>query len=97
MNYVGLKRPYPLDEERRRRVMVELARKGLTISELARRIGYNRAHTSSCIQGRYLSRQLEEKIANYLHLPVEYLFPRRTGKQLLELKELEQKHKAGVA
>lgn len=94
MNYTGLKRPFPLDEERKRRVMVELARRGLTISELASRIGANQGHVSSCINGRLLSRTLEERIASYLKLPAEYLFPVRTGKQLLAMKQAEEEGKA---
>lgn len=94
MDYAGLKRPYPLDRERKRRVMVELARRGLTISELAENIEYNQGHVSSCISGRLLCRPLEERIAAYLGKPVEYLFPERTVPQLLAMKQAEEESKA---
>ena len=88
-----LRRPYPLDYERKRRVMIELARRGLTVSELARRINYNRGHVSSCISGRLLCRPLEERIAEYLGRPVQYLFPERTVAQLLAMQAAEARAK----
>lgn len=94
MNLTGLKRPYPLDRERKRRVMVELARRGLTVSELARRINYNRGHVSSCISGRLLCRPLEKRIASYLALPAEYLFPVRTAEQLRAMQKEEMRSKS---
>ena len=93
MNVTGLRRPYPLDYERKRRVMIELARRGLTVSELARRINYNRGHVSSCISGRLLCRPLEERIAEYLGRPVRYLFPERTVAQLLAMQAAEARAK----
>lgn len=94
MNVTGLRRPYPLDTERKRRVMVELARRGLTISELARRIDYNQGHVSSCISGRLLCRPLEERIAEFLNRPVNYLFPERTVPELLAMQKAEKRAKA---
>lgn len=92
-NIIGLKRPYPLDRERKRRVMVELARSGITISELARRIGANQGNVSSCISGRLLCDPLEARIAEYLGCPVQHLFPKRSIKQLLAMQKVEQKAK----
>lgn len=82
-----------MDYERKRRVMIELARRGLTVSELARRINYNRGHVSSCISGRLLCRPLEERIAEYLGRPVQYLFPERTVAQLLAMQAAEARAK----
>ena len=73
--------------------MIELARRGLTVSELARRINYNRGHVSSCISGRLLCRPLEERIAEYLGRPVQYLFPERTAAQLLAMQAAEARAK----
>ena len=89
----GLARPYPLDTQRKKRVMVELARRGLTVSELARRINYNRGHVASCISGRLLCRPLEERIAEYLARPVSYLFPERTARELLAMQAAERRAK----
>ena len=94
MNVTGLRRPYPLDSQRKKRVMVELARRGITVSELARRIDYNRGHVSSCISGRLLCRPLEERIASYLALPTEYLFPQRTVEQLRAMQKEEMRGKS---
>ena len=90
----GLKRPYPLDGQRKKRVMVELARRGLSISELARRIDCNQGNVSSCISGRLLCRPLEERIAEFLNRPVNYLFPERTVPELLAMQKAEKRAKA---
>lgn len=73
--------------------MVELARRGLTVSELARRINYSQGRTSDCISGRLLCRPLEERIAEYLGRPVQYLFPERTVAQLLAMQAAEARAK----
>lgn len=73
--------------------MVELARRGITASELARRIDYSQGHVSSCISGRLLCRPLEERIAEYLGRPVQYLFPERTVAQLLAMQAAEARAK----
>lgn len=93
LKLVGLHRPLPLDRERKKRVMVELARRGITVSELARRIECNRGNLSSCISGRWLNTQLEERIAEYLGRPVQYLFPERTVAQLLAMQAAEARAK----
>lgn len=89
----AIRRPYPLDRERKRRVMIELARRGITVSELARRINCNQGNVSSCISGRLLCRPLEERIAEYLGRPVQYLFPERTVAQLLAMQAAEARAK----
>ena len=86
----GLKRPYPFDGERRRRVLVELARRGMSIADLARAIKYPRSHVSAVICGRLLQASLEQRIAAYLQVDRNYLFPQRTPKELLELQKKEQ-------
>ena len=90
MNIYGLKRPYPFDGERRRRVLVELARRGMTISALARAIRTRQSMVSDVINGRRLQASLEERIAAYLQVDRNYLFPQRTPKELLELQKKER-------
>lgn len=71
-------RPYPPDKERRVRVKIELARRDMTISDLARALGVNRGHLSETISGTRRSLKAEEKIAAYFGLPRRELFPPRT-------------------
>ena len=94
MNIYGLKRPYPFDGERRRRVLVELARRGMSIAELARAIGDGRPNVSAVINGRRLQASLEKRIAAYLQVDRNYLFPRRTVRELLELQKQERERAA---
>ena len=94
MDQTGLRRPYPLDRERKRRVMVELARRDMTISDLAMRLGCNRGNLSSCISGRLIHCPLEKRIASYLALPAEYLFPVRTAEQLRAMQKEEMRSKS---
>lgn len=94
MNIYGLKRPYPFDGERRRRVLVELARRGMCITDLARAIGDARPNVSAVINGRCLQASLEERIAAYLQVDRNYLFPRRTVRELLELQKQEKERAA---
>lgn len=89
----GLRRPYPFDRERKKRVMVELARRCMSVSELARKLDVNQGNLASCISGRYLSPSLEERIAEYLGRPVQYLFPERTVAQLLAMQAAEARAK----
>ena len=90
----GLKRPYPFDGERRRRVLAELARRDMSIAELARAIGDGRSHVNEVINGRRLQESLEKRIADYLHVSCDYLFPRRTVRELLELQKQEKEKAA---
>ena len=71
-------RPYPPDKERRVRVKIELARRDMTISDLARALGVNRGHLSETISGTRRSLKAEEKIAAYFGLSRRELFPPRT-------------------
>ncbi|WP_449189419.1 helix-turn-helix domain-containing protein [Treponema lecithinolyticum] len=90
----GLKRPYPFDGERRRRVLTELARRGMSITEFSRAIGATQSHVSEVINGRRLQESLEKRIADYLHVSCDYLFPRRTVRELLELQKQEKEKAA---
>ena len=83
-------RPYPLDRERRCRVMVALAEKDLTISALAKNIGLSRVLISNVISGRRLSIKTEQLIAKFLDKPVDYLFPPRTVAEIRKMRQAEQ-------
>jgi len=82
-------RPYPLDRERRRRVMVALVQKGLTISALAKRLTVSKQYVSAVINGRRLSYKTEQCIADFLGKPVDYLFPYRTPAEIKKMREAE--------
>ncbi|MDR3124168.1 MAG: helix-turn-helix domain-containing protein [Treponema sp.] len=75
-------RPYPPDRERRKRVKVELARRDMTISDLARALGINRGNLSQIIAGRRRTQKTEEKIAAFFGLDRRELFPPRTKTEL---------------
>jgi len=90
-------RPYPLDRERRRRVMVALAERSLTISDLAREIFISRAIISQVISGRRISPKTEQRIAEFLGKPVEYLFPNRTPEEIGEMRRAEAAEKERAA
>lgn len=86
-------RPYPLDKERKSRVMVELAKKGMTINDLAEVLNMKRSNVSKIISGRDLSEINEEKIARYFRMNRDYLFPPRSAAELASMREAE---KSGV-
>jgi transcriptional regulator with XRE-family HTH domain len=71
-------RPYPPDRERRVRVKIELARRDMTISDLARALNMHQGNLSSVIGGTRRSLKAEEKIAAYFGRPRRELFPPRT-------------------
>jgi transcriptional regulator with XRE-family HTH domain len=71
-------RPYPPDRERRVRVKIELARRDMSISDLARALNVNRGHLSETIGGARRTKSIEERIAAYFGVPEGELFPRRT-------------------
>lgn len=88
-------RPYPLDRERRRRVLVALAEKDMTISGLARSLCIAQAIVSKVISGRRLSEKTERRIAEYLGKPADYLFPFRTPEEICRMRCAEAEAKAG--
>jgi plasmid maintenance system antidote protein VapI len=75
-------RPYPPDRERRIRVKIELARRDMTISDLARELGMKQQLASSVINGTRLSKKTEEKIAAYFGTTRKDLFRPRTRGEL---------------
>lgn len=79
-------RPYPKDPERRMRVKVELAKRDMTITELAKAIGLQQGYVSEVINGTRRSLKNEERIAAFFGMSREALFPPRTIAQLIELR-----------
>jgi plasmid maintenance system antidote protein VapI len=67
-------RPYPPDRERRMRVKIELARRDMTISDLARALGIHQGNLSSIVSGTRHSPKTETRIAAYFGMARENLF-----------------------
>jgi plasmid maintenance system antidote protein VapI len=75
-------RPYAKDPERRRLVRIELAKRDMSISDLALVLSIHCGNLSAVISGTRISPKTEAKIAAYFGLPAEALFPRRKRKDL---------------
>jgi len=82
-------RPYPLDSERRKRVLVALAERDMTISSLAKNLDLSKTIVSLVINGRRLSPKTQQRIADFLGKPADYLFPYRTPKEISEMRKAE--------
>jgi len=82
-------RPYPLDRERRRRVLVALAEKDMSISGLAKSLNLQQSQVSMTICGRRLSPKTENRIAEFLGQDVKYLFPERKPFEIKKMREAE--------
>ena len=96
--FTGLgSRPYPLDRERRKLVLVALAERGMTISDLARSLGIDQAIVSKVISGRRLSTKTEQHIAEFLGKPADYLFPVRTPEEIGKMRRKEASAKGDAA
>ena len=87
-------RPYPLDKERRRRVMVALAEKDMSISSLARILDIDQSIISKVINGRRISAKTEQRIADYLGKPSDDLFPYRIPAEIEAMRKAEAKENA---
>ena len=90
-------RPYPLDRERRRLVLVALAEREMTISDLAKTLNIGRALISKVISGRRLSAKTEQRIAEFLGRPAGELFPFRTPGEIGEMRRAEAAGKGAAA
>ena len=80
---------YPIDAERKKRVKIALAYRNISASYLAQEIGLSRFVVNRVINGRRRSRKAEQRIAEYLKEPLDYLFPQRTPKQIKKMIKLE--------
>ncbi|MCL2175008.1 MAG: helix-turn-helix domain-containing protein [Treponema sp.] len=90
-------RPYPLDHERRRRVMVALAEKEMTISGIAKKLKLAVSLVSMICNGRRLSPNTEQRIAEILGKPADYLFPFRTPEEIRKMRKAEAAAKKVMA
>ena len=101
MSYIlecaGLKRPYPMDRERRRLVMIELAKRGMTITDLAKKLMLPISLISMVINGRRRSPKTEKRIAVFLGKTREALFPPRTPEEIRKMRGKEAASKRGAA
>lgn len=88
-------RPFPIDIERKQRCQEILANYGMTMTELALHLGVSKVLVSNVISGRRLSNTTETRIATFLNLPKDYLFPERTPLEIAAMRkaEAEQKQK----
>ena len=87
-------RPFPLDRERRRRVMIALAERDITISALARSLHIAQAVVSKVVNGRRFSQKTEQRIADFLGKPAGELFPERSAEELAEMRKAETSRRA---
>lgn len=71
-------RPYPPDIERRVRIMVELAKRNMNISDLARALRIGQPIVSRVVNGVRRSKKTEAKIAAYFGKDPRELFPPRS-------------------
>ena len=83
-------RPYPLDRERRRRVMIALAEKDMTISTLAKKLNISKQYVSAVVSGRRWSLKTQQRIAKFLGKPSAYLFPSREPEEIRKMRQAEQ-------
>ena len=90
-------RPYPFDRERRRRVMVALAEKDMTISGLARCIDVVQSIVSEVVSGRRRSKKTEQLIADFLGKNADYLFPTRSADEIKKMRKAEASAKGRPA
>lgn len=90
-------RPFPLDHERRRRVLVALAEREMTISNLSMQTKIPRAIVSQIINGRRRSPRTEQRIADFLGKPAEYLFPARDMDAIVKMRRAEAAAKGKTA
>jgi transcriptional regulator with XRE-family HTH domain len=82
-------RPYPLDHERRRNVLIALAEKGITLTALAKNICLPVSLISMIVNGRRRSEKTEQRIADFLGKSVDSLFPSRTGADIKKMRQAE--------
>ncbi|MDR0302352.1 MAG: helix-turn-helix domain-containing protein [Treponema sp.] len=90
-------RPYPLDDERRRKVMVALAKQGMTISGLARVLNLPQSLMSMIINGRRISPKTEQRIADFLGQSVDDLFPYRQPDEIITMRQTEAAQRENAA
>ena len=75
-------RPYPPDQERRILVRIELAKRNMNISDLAKALKVKRPLVSNVINGIRRSFKTEEKIAAFFGKSHDELFPPRSRDEI---------------
>ena len=86
-------KPFPIDRERQIRCQTVLAQLDMTITELSQFMGWQKGYVSKLVSGRELSVANEARIANFLGVPVDFLFPQRTPQEIAALREQEAREK----
>jgi transcriptional regulator with XRE-family HTH domain len=74
-------------------VLTALVEQDMTISSLARSLSLSRVLISNVISGRRLSAKTEQRIAEYLGKPEDYLFPSRKLGKIRKMREAEARAK----
>jgi plasmid maintenance system antidote protein VapI len=87
-------RPYPRDKEREIRVKTEMLKNGATVSALSLILEIPKSCVSEIISGRRISPMTEQRIADHFGLSVDYLFPKRTNAEIIQMREKEESEKA---
>ena len=86
-------RPFPVDVERKERCQTILSNYGMTMTELAFHTGIKKSNLSNIISGRDLSPTNEQRIATFLNIPKDYLFPERTPLEIAAMRKAEAEEK----
>ena len=86
-------RPFPIDKERQCRCQTVLSQLNMTVTELAQIMGWQKSYMSRLISGREPSVKNETRVANFLGVPVDFLFPQRTPNEIAALREQEAREK----
>ncbi len=87
-------RPYPPDKERRILVMIELAKRNMNISDLARALDIVQSVVSNVINGIRHSKKTEAKIAAFFGKDAQELFPPRSKAEIAAMREAEETRSA---
>jgi transcriptional regulator with XRE-family HTH domain len=85
----------PIDRERRKRVLLELVARDMTISALANALNLWQSYVSEVISGRRMSVRAEQRIAEFLGKSVDWLFPLRTPEEIGKMRRAEEAAKGG--
>lgn len=87
-------RPFPVDMERKSRCLDVLDQYNMSMSELALHIGVTRVLVYNVISGKQPSPTTESKIATFLNIPKDFLFPPRTAQEIANMRKIEAEKKA---
>lgn len=87
-------RPFPVDMERKSRCLDVLDQYNMSMSELALHIGVTKVLVCNVISGKQPSPTTESKIATFLNIPKDFLFPPRTAQEIANMRKAEAEKKA---